>query len=62
VCHNRPVRQDYLDEIVWKEVLRLLEDPDLIRNEIERRLKERLIRRCRVPVGHISMVRKGGTF
>ena len=40
VCHNRPVRQDYLDEIVWKEVLRLLEDPDLIRNEIERRLKE----------------------
>ena len=40
VCHNRPVRQDYLDEIVWKEVLRLLEDPELIRNEIERRLKE----------------------
>ncbi|NTV58497.1 MAG: recombinase family protein [Deltaproteobacteria bacterium] len=40
VCHNRPVRQDYLDEVVWKEVLRLLEDPDLICNEIERRLKE----------------------
>jgi site-specific DNA recombinase len=40
VCHNRPVRQDYLDEIVWKEVLRLLGDPDLIRSEIERRLKE----------------------
>jgi site-specific DNA recombinase len=40
VCHNLPVRQDYLDEIVWKEVIRLLEAPELIRHEIERRLKE----------------------
>jgi site-specific DNA recombinase len=39
VCHNRPVRQDYLDELVWGEVLRLLQDPMLIRAEIERRLE-----------------------
>ena len=40
VCSNRPVRQDYLDEIVWRRVLQLLEDPELIRAEIERRLQE----------------------
>jgi site-specific DNA recombinase len=38
VCNNPPVRQDILDEVVWKEVVRLLEDPQLITNEIERRL------------------------
>ena len=25
-CHTRPVRQDLLDEVVWTEVLRLLEE------------------------------------
>jgi site-specific DNA recombinase len=38
VCDNKPVRQDLLDEIVWKEVVRLLEDPQLIQSEIDRRL------------------------
>ena len=38
VCNNRPVRQDLLDEVVWSEVVRLLEDPRLIQNEIDRRL------------------------
>ena len=38
VCNNRPVRQDLLDEVVWSEVVRLLEDPSLIQNEINRRL------------------------
>ena len=37
VCTNRPVRQDALDEIVWDELMRLLEDPTLIQSEIERR-------------------------
>jgi site-specific DNA recombinase len=32
------VRQDLLDEIVWAEVVRLLEDPQLIHGELERRL------------------------
>ncbi len=39
VCDNkRFVRQDLLDEIVWTEVLRLLEDPTLIQQELDRRL------------------------
>ncbi len=38
VCDNRPVRQDLLDKIVWDEVIRLLEHPELIQVEIERRL------------------------
>ena len=37
-CDNRPVRQDLLDQIVWTEVIRLLEDPALIQDELDRRL------------------------
>jgi site-specific DNA recombinase len=33
------VRQDLLDEVVWKEVVRLLEDKSLIEGELDRRLK-----------------------
>jgi site-specific DNA recombinase len=40
VCHNRPVRQDYLDEVVWQHVISLLADPALIRSELDRRLRE----------------------
>src|SRR5215469_9872470 len=38
ICNSRPVRQDLLDEVVWTEIVRLLEDPLLSQNEIERRL------------------------
>lgn len=39
VCANgRLVRQDLLDQIVWDEVIRLLEDPTLIQQELDRRL------------------------
>ncbi|MGB6451044.1 MAG: recombinase family protein [Steroidobacteraceae bacterium] len=39
VCDNgRLVRQDLLDQIVWDEVIRLLEDPTLIQQELDRRL------------------------
>ncbi|HZL52443.1 MAG TPA: recombinase family protein [Terracidiphilus sp.] len=39
VCDNgRFVRQDLLDQIVWTEVMRLLEDPSLIQQELDRRL------------------------
>jgi len=39
VCDNaRLVRQELLDKIVWAEVIRLLEDPTLIQNELDRRL------------------------
>jgi site-specific DNA recombinase len=37
VCSNRPVRQDYLDQFVWAEIVRLLEDPGLVQTEIDRR-------------------------
>jgi site-specific DNA recombinase len=39
VCNNgRFVRQELLDQIVWAEVIRLLEEPALIRQELDRRL------------------------
>ena len=39
VCDNRRmIRQDLLDQIVWGEVIRLLEDPTLIQQELDRRL------------------------
>ncbi len=39
VCDNgRFVRQDLLDQVVWAEVIRLLEDPTLIQQELDRRL------------------------
>jgi site-specific DNA recombinase len=37
VCDNPPVRQDHLDAVVWKELLRLLEDPSAIEEELNRR-------------------------
>ena len=39
VCHSRPIRADELDGLVWNEVRRLLEDPTLVRAEIDRRLQ-----------------------
>jgi len=39
VCDNPPVRQDQLDAVVWKELLRLLEDPSVIQEELNRRLE-----------------------
>jgi site-specific DNA recombinase len=39
VCDNRQyVRQELLDQIVWSEVVRLLQDPALIQQELDRRL------------------------
>jgi site-specific DNA recombinase len=37
LCTNRPIRQDYLDQFVWSEIIRLLEDPGLVQAEIDRR-------------------------
>src|SRR6266542_167310 len=37
VYTNRPIRQDYLDQFVWSEIIRLLEDPGLIQTAIDRR-------------------------
>ncbi|MBI3263333.1 MAG: recombinase family protein [Acidobacteria bacterium] len=61
-CESRPVRQDLLDAIVWTEVIRLLEDPTLIQQELDRRLavaraadpttrREQMVQRDLVRVG-----------
>jgi site-specific DNA recombinase len=39
VCTNKPVRADYLDQLVWEHITGLLADPHLIRTEIDRRLE-----------------------
>lgn len=39
VCENPPVRQDQLDAAVWAEIVRLLEDPKIIQEELNRRLE-----------------------
>ena len=39
VCDNRQyIRQELLDQVVWAEVIRLLQDPTLIQQELDRRL------------------------
>ena len=40
VCNNPPVRQDYLDELVWDHVTRLISDSTLVNQVLERRLQE----------------------
>jgi site-specific DNA recombinase len=40
VCNSRPIRQAYLDGVVWEQVIKLLEDPEIVRSEIRRRIKE----------------------
>jgi site-specific DNA recombinase len=40
VCHNKPVRADYLDQVVWDHITGLLADPALTRAEIDRRLEQ----------------------
>lgn len=39
-CDNPALRGDLLDEVVWAEVIRLLEDPQRLRAEYERRARE----------------------
>jgi site-specific DNA recombinase len=40
VCDNKPVRADYLDDVVWAHVSTLLADPALVQAELDRRLSE----------------------
>jgi site-specific DNA recombinase len=39
VCENKPVRADYVDQVIWDHVTGLLADPALIRAEIGKRLE-----------------------
>jgi site-specific DNA recombinase len=38
-CGNKPVRADYLDQVVWDHITGLLADPALIRAEVGKRLE-----------------------
>src|SRR6266513_4534554 len=38
VCANKPVRADYLDQVVWDHITGLLTNPQLIQTEIDKRL------------------------
>ena len=40
VCDNKPVRADYLDDVVWAHVTALLADPALVQAELDRRLTD----------------------
>jgi site-specific DNA recombinase len=40
ICDSKPVRADYLDQVVWNHITALLADPALIRAEIDRRLEQ----------------------
>lgn len=39
VCSSRPLRAPDLEELIWKQVVALLADPVLIRQELQRRLE-----------------------
>jgi site-specific DNA recombinase len=40
VCQNKPVRADYLDQVIWDHVTALLASPALIRAEISKRTEQ----------------------
>ena len=39
-CDCRPVRQEYVDELVWQSIVELLQEPALIQREIDKRIGE----------------------
>ena len=39
VCDNKPIRQEQLDAVVWQEIVRLLENLNLLQAEFDRRLQ-----------------------
>ena len=56
------MRQDYLDEVVWREIVRLLEDRDLVKAEIQRRLQslqDSSPRRRRIEAIERELIRNG---
>ncbi len=39
-CNCKPVRQEYLDALVWQQIHQILKDPLLIQREVEKRVEE----------------------
>jgi site-specific DNA recombinase len=40
ICGNKPVRADFLDDVVWRHITALLADPGLVQGELDRRLTD----------------------
>jgi len=40
ICQSRPIRQDYIDQVVWQHLIKLLENPQLIHDEIRKRTEQ----------------------
>jgi len=38
-CNNPPIREELLDQVIWNEIVKLLENPRLIEEELDRRLE-----------------------
>lgn len=55
VCNARPVRVEQLDQLIWEQVWQLLNHPELVKGEIERRLQEhRLSSPVEQRIGNVS--------
>lgn len=39
-CDCRPIRQKYIDDLVWQSIVELLKEPSLIQKEIDKRIAE----------------------
>jgi site-specific DNA recombinase len=39
-CKNKSKEQEYLDNVVWKHIISLLQNPELIKEELEKRIVE----------------------
>jgi site-specific DNA recombinase len=39
-CNSKPLRQDYIDKIVWEQIVLLLQNPGLIQKEVEKRVAD----------------------
>ena len=55
-CQCRPVRQDYLDELVWQSILELLENPRLIEAEIDKRIEQ--VKNSQTTVNQMELLEK----
>ena len=40
VCDRRPIRQDYLDDLVWNQLMSTMTQEDLVRDELDRRMED----------------------
>ena len=59
ICDNKMVRADLLEEAVWQEVRRLLEDPHRLEAEYERRGSDAGVKPAAELQGRVGKLRRG---